>query len=215
MVYASALWRRCGLWPRLCAVIEHFWRIFHGEIGGMPPCTQSVASRSFRAVTNLPGSLVAASQKKAAELTIWDFFECDSQLDRSKRLVLEGDKIYIALLKRKHPTNLKVHLRRWHKLANRDYLEQVPLVSVSSLTLMYCSQVSHSSSLRSHWAAFWVCACYQTYGESIYQSIYLSPFCYRKTPIFHFYWTVNLHFSINSVNGWSRWLKGHPDYIFR
>lgn len=55
----------------------------------------------------------------------WDLFEYDSQIARSKCLVVEGDKICRVLLKGKNPTNLKVHLGSSHKLANCENLDQV------------------------------------------------------------------------------------------
>ncbi|KAL3973628.1 Rho guanine nucleotide exchange factor 3/8 [Sarotherodon galilaeus] len=42
---------------------------------------------------------------------IWDYFEYDCVLDKSKCLVVERDKICGTFLKGKNPTNLKVHLK--------------------------------------------------------------------------------------------------------
>lgn len=56
---------------------------------------------------------------------IWNYFKYDEETDKSKCLVVEsGCKICGVLLKGKNPTNLKVHLRGWHKKANVENLNQ-------------------------------------------------------------------------------------------
>ncbi|KAL2085084.1 hypothetical protein ACEWY4_018404 [Coilia grayii] len=61
---------------------------------------------------------------------IWDFFEYNSETDRSKCIVLEaGHNICGTVLKGKNPTNLKVHLRSSHRDANSEYLAKVAACS--------------------------------------------------------------------------------------
>ncbi|CAI5697249.1 uncharacterized protein LOC109195782 [Oreochromis niloticus] len=70
-------------------------------------------------------SIMSTKVGRKRQSPIWDYFEYDSVLDKSKCLVMERDKICGTFLKGKNPTNLKVHLKSLHKKANLAYLEKV------------------------------------------------------------------------------------------
>lgn len=74
---------------------------------------------------------VAAKVGRKRQSPIWDFFEYDEEIDKSKCLVVETDcdKICGLLLKGKNPTNLKVHLRSSHKAANVEYQNKLAYMS--------------------------------------------------------------------------------------
>lgn len=77
---------------------------------------------------------------------IWDFFEYDSETDRSKCIVLEaGHKICGTVLRGKNPTNLKVHLRSSHRDANSEYLAKVASCSSTPGAIYIYTYSTHTS----------------------------------------------------------------------
>lgn len=86
----------------------------------LPPLTTPHASQRQ---TGRVGDMAKVKKRKASP--IWDYFQYSSETDRSVCMVEEDGKVCGTQLKGKNPTNLKVHLRSYHKDANCRYLAQL------------------------------------------------------------------------------------------
>lgn len=91
------------------------------------PIHTSWRLRKSKHASSLSSTRTSMAKKRGRKRVtpIWDYFEYDSDSNTSKCLSVKGRKVCGVRLKGKNPTNLKMHLRRYHKETNRAYLAKV------------------------------------------------------------------------------------------